>query len=52
MLYNYLKNFKIGFNLLNISKLENYWFQFFVKNGIEKTLILIISKKTLNPKIS
>jgi hypothetical protein len=46
-----LQNF-IGFNLLNISKLESYWFQFFEKNGIKKPLILIISKTLKIPQVS
>jgi len=52
MLYNYLKNLKIGFKFLNISKLENYWFQFFLKNGIGKPLNLIISRTFKNPQFS
>lgn len=49
MFYNYLKNFKIGFNLLNISKLE---VSILLKIGIEKPLILIISRTFLNPQFS
>jgi hypothetical protein len=51
MLYNYLKNFEIGFKFLNISKLENYWFQLFKKWTIEFNYFKNFLKSTIFIKI-